>query len=243
MIETKRPPTRAGLATPKAKRKVTPPKKAPTQKAPPITKDKNTITVKVGTAGFDASMTDSQKLAVLVTQSSMSVITLQQYGGAGDTLLLADLMVEMHKHADAVVSGDLTLIERMLVSQAITLDAMFHNLVQRSHRQESFKGIEVLMRLGLKAQSQARSTAEALALLKNPMPYIRQANIANGPQQVNNGANPEQYTQAPARAGDSQTAPNKLLEVNHGQRVDIGAAQAPSRVNQAVGTVGKVHRA
>ena len=37
------------------------------------------------------------------------------------------------------------------------------------------------MRLALKAQSQARATAETLALMKNPMPYIRQANIAHGP--------------------------------------------------------------
>ena len=42
------------------------------------------------------------------------------------------------------------------------------------------------MRLALKAQAQARSTAEALALLKNPQPYIRQVNVTTGPQQVNN---------------------------------------------------------
>ena len=42
------------------------------------------------------------------------------------------------------------------------------------------------MRLAMKAQSQCRATAEALALMKNPQPYIRQANIAQGPQQVNN---------------------------------------------------------
>jgi|GEM_PF-1639634 len=181
MIEKKKPPPRAGLITPKAKSQVTPLKKAP------AIKDKSTVTVKVGIDGFDASMTESEKLAVMATQSSLAVLTLEQYAGAGGELKLADLMAEMKKKGDAVVGGDLTLIERMLVSQAITLDVMFHNLAQRAHRQESFKGIEVLMRLGLKAQAQARSTAEALALVKNPMPYIRQANIANGPQQVNNG--------------------------------------------------------
>lgn len=175
MIETKKPPTRAGLTTIKAT-----PKKAPAT---------NAVTVKIGTHGVDASMSYSEKLAVLVTESSLSAYTLRQYSDVSDKVDLADLMAEMTKKGDAVVGGDLTLIERMLVSQAITLDAMFHNLAQRAHGQETFKGIEVLMRLGLKAQAQARSTAEALALIKNPMPYIRQANIAHGPQQINNNGN------------------------------------------------------
>jgi len=228
MTEKKKPPTRAGLVIPKAKRKVTPPKKAP------AIKDKSTVTVKVGIDGFDASMTESEKMAALATESSLSLLTLEQYAGAGGELKLIDLMAEMKKKGDAVVGGDLTLIERMLVSQAITLDVMFHNMAQRAHRHESLKGFEVLMRLGLKAQAQARSTAEALALVKNPMPYIRQANIANGPQQVNNGAAP---AGAITHAEENKSEQSKLLEADHGQRLDIGAAQAASRVNQTVGTV------
>jgi len=44
------------------------------------------------------------------------------------------------------------------------------------------------MRLALRAQSQCRATLETLAVIKNPttVAYVRQANIANGPQQVNN---------------------------------------------------------
>ena len=89
---------------------------------------------------------------------------------------------------------------------------------------------EVLMRLALKAQSQARATAETLALMKNPMPYIKQANIANGPQQVNNGN--------PASAGKNQSPPNELLEHQHGNTLDIGAQAAAGRANQKLETVG-----
>ena len=47
---------------------------------------------------------------------------------------------------------------------------------------------ERLMRLGLKAQSQARATLETLAQIKNPpVVYARQANVASGPQQNNFG--------------------------------------------------------
>ena len=149
-----------------------------------------------------------------------------------------DLVTEMKKAGNEAVAGDLGRVERMLVNQAITLDAIFNNMAQRSFRQETFKGIEVLMRLALKAQAQARSTAEALALLKNPMPYIKQANIAHGHQQVNNGQQVVNSDKEGTGAGNSQSEPNKLLETDHGQRLDTGAAGATGRTNQTVETVG-----
>jgi hypothetical protein len=45
------------------------------------------------------------------------------------------------------------------------------------------------MKLALRAQSQSRQTVEALIVAKNPpVPIAKQANIANGPRQVNNNA-------------------------------------------------------
>ena len=152
-----------------------------------------------------------------------------------------DLVTEMRKAGDEVVEGNMGRVERMLANQAMTLDAIFNDMAQRSGRQDTYKGIEVLMRLALKAQAQARSTAEALALLKNPAPYIRQANMTTGPQQVNNtyGAGTlERSARAQAGAGNSQSEPNKLLEADHGQRLDIGAQAAAGRANQKLETVG-----
>jgi hypothetical protein len=150
-------------------------------------------------------------------------------------------------------AGDLGRIERALTSQFLTLDTIFANLAERSSRQEYIKQMETFMRLALKAQAQARSTAEALALLKNPMPYIRQANIANGPQQVNNAGTQNTGTQQStqksvqqnkhAHAEKTETEPNKLLEANHGQRLDIGAQAAAGRANPHMATVEAVHRA
>ena len=180
--------------------------------------------------------TQSQALAKLATNSVLSAVTLKRYSNAGDDLEVADLVTEMRKAGDEVVEGNMGRVERMLANQAMTLDAIFNDMAQRSGRQDTYKGIEVLMRLALKAQAQARSTAEALALLKNPMPYIKQANIANGPQQVNNG-------QSATGAGNFQTEPNKLLEAQHGNTLDIGAQAAAGRANQKLETVGAVHRA
>lgn len=183
--------------------------------------------------------TTSQALAKLATNSVLSAVTLKRYSGAGDALELPDLVAEMRRAGDEVVDGDMGRVERMLANQAMTLDAIFNDMAQRCGRQDTFKGIEVLMRLALKAQAQARSTAEALALLKNPMPYIKQANMTTGPQQVNNT-----YAGTPSHGGiqsgarNIQSEPNKLLEADHGQRLDIGAQAAASRANQKLETVG-----
>ena len=184
--------------------------------------------------------TQSQALAKLATNSVLSAVTLKRYSNAGDDLEVADLVTEMRKAGGEVVAGDMGRVERMLVNQAITLDAIFNNMAQRSGKQDSFKGIEVLMRLALKAQAQARSTAEALALLKNPMPYIKQANMTTGPQQVNNTyAGTPSHSGIQSGAGNFQSEPNKLLgEADHGQRLDIGAAAATGRVNQKLAALG-----
>ena len=180
--------------------------------------------------------TRSQTLAKLVAGGVLSAVTLKQFSGAGEDLEASDLVGEMKKAGDEAVAGDLGRVERMLANQMLTLDHLFNNLAQRSGRQDTFKGIEVLMRLALKAQAQARATAETLSVIKNPMPYIKQANIAHGHQQVNNG-------QQATSAGSFQSGQNKLLEAQHGNTLDIGATATAGRADQALETVGAVHRA
>ena len=209
--------------------------KKTTKATSPAKRDPNTFEV------VEDGSTTSQALAKLATTSVLSAVTLKRYSGAGDALEVPDLVIEMRKAGDEVVDGNMGRVERMLANQAMTLDAIFNDMAQRSGRQDTYKGIEVLMRLALKAQAQARSTAEALALLKNPAPYIRQANMTTGPQQVNNtyaGGTLERSARAQAGAGNSQSEPNKLLEADHGQRLDIGAQAAAGRANQKLETVG-----
>lgn len=176
----------------------------------------------------------AERLAALATNGTFTAATLQTYAGAGSELGITELVSAMRKAGDETVAGDMGRFERVLTSQFLTLDALFNNLAQRSGRQDSFKGIEVLMRLALKAQAQARATAETLALMKNPMPYIRQANIAHGPQQVNNGTH--------AGAAKTQTPPNELLEHQHGNTLDFGAQAATGRADPAMATLEAKHR-
>lgn len=188
--------------------------------------------------------TTSQTLAKFATTSVLTAVTLKTFVGGGDDLEMSDLVAEMKKAGDEAVAGELGRVERMLANQALTLDAIFNNMAQRSFRQDSFKGIEVMMRLALKAQAQARSTAEALALLKNPMPYIKQANMTTGPQQVNNTyAGSPSHGARQSSAENSENSQNKLLEVDHGHVLDFGAQTPPGRADQNLEAVGAVHRA
>lgn len=209
--------------------------------------DPDTLRVKGGELGTVEGMSDSQMVASVVSRSGLAAVTLRAYSNAGGEVQASDMLTELVKAGDEIVAGDMGRMERMLAHQAITLDTMFNTLAKRSASQEYMKQMEAYMRLALKAQAQARATVEAMALLKNPQPYIRQANIAHGNQQVNNGPAPagtrsDQYAQAPAHADKSSFAPNKLLEADHAERLDIGAQGAAGRANPHLEAVGAVNR-
>ena len=95
------------------------------------------------------------------------------------------------------------------------------------------------MRLALKAQAQCRSTIETLAAIKNPpVVFARQANIANGPQQVNNHG-----TASTPRADESIGAPNRLLETDNGKRLDGGTSGTSVGGDSSLEALGAGHRA
>jgi hypothetical protein len=109
-----------------------------------------------------------------------------------------------------VWDGDTKRIEAMLYGQASALQAIFTNLARRSIAQEYLKQMDAHLRLALKAQSQCRATLETLATIKaGPAIFARQANIAHGPQQVNNGISTP--IRAGARAGETETVQTELL--------------------------------
>ena len=180
--------------------------------------------------------TKSQSLARAVTSGTTNALTLHAFANCGDALDASDLVPAMKRAGDEAVAGDLARTERMLATQLLTLDAMFNNLALRSTGHTHLKNVELLTRLALKAQSQARATAETLSVMKNPMPFVRQTNISNGPQQVNNGVQP-------ARTGEINSVPNKQLEQPHnGERMDFGTATTASRSNTGLEAVGAVNR-
>jgi hypothetical protein len=69
-----------------------------------------------------------------------------------------------------------------------------------------------------------------------PVVIARQANIAQGPQQVNNEMMPSGL--ACAGAGENEKPQNKLLEAQNAERLDFGTAAAAVGSDPAMATVG-----
>jgi len=137
----------------------------------------------------------------------------------GDVSLMETLAV-LRSKSEAVNAGNLKDAEAMLMSQAIALNTVFGELARRAalNMGEYMDATDKYMRLALKAQGQCRATLETLAAIKNPpVLFAKQANIAHGHQQVNNGA------PLPPRAENATIAPNKLLETHTGTGLDSGA--------------------
>ena len=100
----------------------------------------------------------------------------------------------------------------MLTSQAAALNAIFGELARRAamNMGEYLDATDRYLRLALKAQTQCRATLETLATIKaGPAIIARQANIAHGPQQVNNGVSTP--VRAGARAGETESEKTELL--------------------------------
>ena len=118
----------------------------------------------------------------------------------------------LRQQTDAILKGDMSRMESMLISQAHTLDALFNSLVKKGLGSSKLTQYEIMLRLALKAQSQCRATFESLANIKNPpVIYAKQANISNGHQQISNGV--------ATRTEENKNPQNELLERTH-ERLD-----------------------
>jgi hypothetical protein len=183
---------------------------------------------------------------IVLSSKVLGAAAMSAWGKFAGEIDLGELAKELHDRVTEVQAGDMKPIEAMLFSQALTLQTIFTNLARRAATQEYLKQFETHLVLALKAQAQCRATLTALAEIKNPRPvsFVKQANIANGPQQVNNGgANSEQYAHARTHAGKTEAAQNELLEHQHGNTLDGGAQGTSGGANQEVEAVAPRHRA
>ena len=188
---------------------------------------------------------DKQFSEYAVDSAVQSFVTIKTFGidKAFRETDIGSLVKTLSEKMEATNSNDLTSLEDMLTGQAYALNAIFNKMSQVAARnlEESLGGAEVCLKLGLRAQSQCRATIEAISTVKNPpvMGYVRQANITQGPQQINNGITED----APSRAGEKQNPKNKLLEKQDGNQLDTGTQSKAIGDDQAMEAVGTVDRA
>lgn len=207
--------------------------------------DNATLKQKSGELGIKEEVSEKEK----AEKHSKTIISpeLAAYrilnGADGETGVWKDVDVlsminELRAQAAAVSRGDLTHVEAMLMNQATALQTLFARLTERAMTQTQMPNLEGFMRMALRSQAQCRATLETLAAIKNPpVVFAKQANISNGPQQVNNGV------ALSAHAEKTINQQNELLEVQHGSKtMDTRTASEASCADPAMATVGEIRR-
>jgi hypothetical protein len=190
---------------------------------------------------------EAQQFAELATRgigSNAGVLTLYSRDTFSDETSMTDAFKELTRLSEATVAGDLGHLERILGAQALSLNALYAGLAHRSKSNSQagyLDAADTYLRLALRAQAQCRQTVQTLFEMKNPRPvaFVQQANISNGPQQVNNGLS---NASSPARAEENAHQPNKLLEAIDGKWLDAGAQGSAGRANQDLAPVGTLDR-
>jgi len=210
------------------------------QRKPTKNLDPNWITV-AGIPGENPGITVAR---AMLQPELLAAGTLREYGNAYGALDLDGLIASLKEQTRASSDGDRKRADAMLTTQAHTLDAIFNNLAQRASKAEHEDNFERFLKLALRVQSQCRATWETLSAIKNPpaVGYVRQANIAHGPQQVNN-ASAAPGGGSRAGAGKNSDQKNELLEQIDGERLDTGTTCTPGRTDPAMATVGEVNGA
>ena len=168
--------------------------------------------------------------------ANVSVIAAYQSGlFKAEDIDILECRHEVVKRVKQAHDGNTVHVVGLLMAQALALNSIFTKLAVKAAQVADRDGtheMEVLMRVALKAQSQSRATLEALVAVGNPpVMFAQQANVAFGPQQVNNCviANPRS-----ARGSNPRFERNELLEAGDGTRVEPGTTGQASRSDSTV---------
>lgn len=192
------------------------------------------------TGKLDPGKNPEDETALLVVNGrSANAVLLDKWSSVFGPLDLGSLLMAVEESAERVKRGDLSDAEGLLIAQATSLNAVFADLLLRASGTKTLEHFDRYLRLGFKAQAQCRATLETLALAKNPPVFARQANIANGPQQINNGSvvNPNEL----ARAENSKDSQIEVLETIN-ERLDTRTPREAETGDKTLAAVGQINR-
>lgn len=137
----------------------------------------------------DATMTASMGIGQLYHKSQFTDPSENEDEAYTITGLNDRTIIEtIRKQEKLLKNGDVSSLEKMLLSQTHVLNAVLSNMVTSMSQADTLKKLETYGRLALKAQNQTRQTISTLAEIKGikKTTFIHQTNNAHN-QQVNNG--------------------------------------------------------
>ncbi len=149
---------------------------------------------------------------VLVSGLAVNVLTAAQFSKSFGDVDLTECLAKLNATVSRVHGGDLREAEALLTAQAVTLNMMFTHLANLAAKTEYVEKLDRYMRLALKAQGQCRATLDTLAEIKRPPTlFAQQANVAHGPQQVNNTVSRKERDTRPARAANQKNRTKRTI--------------------------------
>lgn len=198
--------------------------------------EQNTETFKITN---DAGKSEQRKLAeIKLSPEVLNVLAAQAFTKPmlGE-LDFTEAVAVMKEKSEKIIAGDLSELESTLTAQIVSLNVIFNALARRSANCEYLNQMETNLRLALKAQAQCARTAEILATIKNPpIVYAKQANIAQGHQQINNG------NLSPMHAQKTENSANELLSEDNHAALDTRGTIEASGIDKELAAVDTVDR-
>jgi len=200
---------------------------------------RNQLKVSKGEHGHKTMERIQAEFAQSTTSLNAQTVRLFAHGTIG-VVDLTESVALMQAKTEQVRSGDLSVPEAILTAQAVALDVIFNEMARRAalNMGEHLQATDTYMRLAMRAQGQCRATLQTLGELKNPrqVAFVKQANITNGHQQVNNHSDTHVYT----RMGDFST--NKLSGKGNELLPNARASSTESGAHKKMETLGAIHR-
>ncbi len=185
--------------------------------------------------------------------ANVSVIAAYQRGVFDpDDVDLLEIRHEVVRRSNQIGEGNETHVSGLLMAQMLALNSIFTSLALKAQPDDESvptRDKETFLRLALKAQSQCRLTLETLMAIGNPpVLFTQQANVAFGPQQVNNGVASSRPTSGVDAGGDAQHGShkppqNELLEKDDGERMDTRTPGAAGGGDSSMVPVAAINRA
>jgi hypothetical protein len=204
----------------------------------PKTDSKNQLRVSKDEHGHKTMERIEAEFAQSTTSLNTQTVRLFARGTAG-VVDLTESVALMQAKTEQVRNGDLSGPEAILTAQAVALDVIFTEMARRAalNMGEHLQATDTYMRLAMRAQGQCRATLQTLGELKNPrqVAFVKQANITNGYQQVNNSD-----TCMNTRTGEFST--DKLSGEGNELLPNARASSFASNAHQEMETLGAIHR-
>ena len=170
---------------------------------------------------------------LVITSPGSAAHTLAQLDSDTDLIDALDFIAQV---IDDVNGGDLKAPEALLITQAYTLNALFHKEILAANRETRIDVRRHHADIAFRAQNQSLRNLKTLLEYKNPKraTFIKQQNNAVN-QQINQGEQPQEISEKTDSA-------NELLEVNHDARLDPGAPQEAVGSNQKMEALEEIDR-